>query len=293
MRITNCKLSYIIIDKLLAPYVTAKDRFGNVDHLSSVTASEFDLLLYLSVRQDPWGRVHGIYYKDATLELMFGSKQTFYNALYGLRDKGFIIINPNSLYNDTWDCIIVDNVYYDEKDDRKGYFNTNRAFLHTPEFYKLKVNEKRLCILLAKKYQTNNYMRFGLDVYPETIASWLGIKSTSLVFEYMETIKNFFPHNRVTKGRGVMFHLFKDNVIPFDSNLVSENERFLSHKIIAFCREHRISYTLKDLKDLIILIGQYASISIGYLYGTICDVLINKRSIEPKLIHWKLINPSY
>lgn len=293
MRVTNCKLSYAIIDKLMQPDVTAKDRFGQEYAARNVTATEFDLLFYLSVRQDPWGRVQGVYYKDVAKELCFASKQTFYNALYGLRDKKYINIFPVSLYEDTWDIVINDNMYIDEKDDRKGYFNTNRAYLHTPEFYKLKVNEKKLCILLTKKYQTNNFMKYGLDICPDTIASWLGIKSTSLVFEYMENIKIFFPHKRVTKGKGEIFHLYKDNSIPSDNKLISENERFYNHKIIAFCRNHNIDYTVETLKDLIILIAQYASISIGRLFGTICDVLLNKRSIEPKLIHWKLINPSY
>lgn len=55
MRISNCKLSYKIIDKImLSKLHIIKD--GQTIEINNITSNELDLLLYLSLRQDPWGK---------------------------------------------------------------------------------------------------------------------------------------------------------------------------------------------------------------------------------------------
>lgn len=285
MRIANCKLSYQIINRIMQPKIPLNDPSGNTIEVNNITGTELDLLVFMSIRQNPWGKVTGIYYKDACLELGYSCKQTFYNAIHGLEYKEYIAINYN-IHDEYWECTILNNVFDNDEDDKKGYFNTNRAFLHSPEFRNLKLNEKKICIYLAMSYQESHWKQYGLKIYPETIAKKIGLITTSLVYSYMENINKFFPNKREkSNSNGEIFVLPKGNFIPFDCKQKTEREHFLTHKFTYFCRIFKISYTLKDLKDLIILIGQYAVVGIGILYGTICDVLLRYRSIQPALIN--------
>lgn len=284
MRIGNCKLSYSITEKIMPKTIIVTDEKGEQLEKNNVTANEIDLLISLSLRQDPRGKVEGIHYKDMQLEIGFKSEQTFYNILRGLEEKGYIKINyyVNSCF---WEITILENIFMNKEDDQKGYFNINRAFLYTPEFKKLKANEKKICIKLAITYQESNCEKYGLKIYPKTIANWIGIKTVSLVYRYLDNIAQFFPFSFTAGKEGTLIHFLPNNLKPFISTKNTEREHFLLHKIKHFCRVYKIAYTLKDLNDLIILMGQYASKGIGKLFGTICDVLIKKRSIEPKLIN--------
>lgn len=268
----------------MQPVLTISDEFGNEKEINNITSSELDLLLYLSLRQDSWGKVVGVHYKDVMLKLGFRSKQTFYNAIHGLEEKNYIQINYRTL-NKYWECTILGNIFQNEEDDKEGYFNTNREFLFTRAFRDLKVNEKKICIKLSISYQNDHFDKYGLQVYPATIANWIGLKSVSLVYRYMENICDFFPSIRKDGIQGELFYLPKGNLTPFRTTRYSERENHLTHKLKYFCSTFRIAYTLKDLRDLIVLMAQYAKKGIGKVYGTICDVLLSKRSIEPKLIN--------
>lgn len=268
----------------MLPKLHIKDFDEQIIEVNNITSNELDLLLYMSLRQDPWGKVIGLYYKDVVLDLCFSSKQSFYNSLYGLEDKGYIKINYDRK-DEYWECIILDNIFLDSKDDNKGYFNTNRDFLHTPEFRSLSLNEKKICIKLAIQYHEQHCEGFGMSIYPKTVSKWIGVKSTALIYKYIENISAFFP-SVIKKGTlGNMFHFGNHNYVPFIKADASEREHHLLHKLKYFCRSYSIAYTIKDLKDLIVLIGQYAAKGPGRLYGTICNVLLSKRSIEPALIN--------
>lgn len=282
MRISNCKLSYKIIDKImLSKLHIIKD--GQTIEINNITSNELDLLLYLSLRQDPWGKVVGIYYKDVILELGFNSKQSFYNALYGLEEKGYIRINYDRK-DEYWECIILDNIFLDNNDDKKGYLNTNRDFLHTKEFRNLSLHEKKICLKLVINYNTHCCEKHGLSVYPGTIASWINVKSIALIYRYIENISSFFP-SIIKKGKlGNMIHFVKENYIPFVST-TPDKKHHLVHKLKYFCSSYKVAYTMRDLKDLIVLISQYAKKGHGRLFGTICHVLLSMRSIEPALIN--------
>lgn len=286
MRIANNKLSYDIIDKLMLPVLTTIDEHGDIHETSNVTSHEIDLLLYLSLRQNAFGIVSGIHYKEAMIDLglRMNQKQTFYNSLYGLEEKGYIRINyqRKDVY---WEIQILENIFQNDDDDQKGYFNTNREFLFTKAFRELKANEKKLCIKFTISYTEKNFESYGFSIYPETVAKWIGLKSVSLVYRYMESIEQFFPNIRKDGIDGELFYLPKGNYTPFRNTKSTERENHLTHKLKHFCSVHRVAYTIQDIKDLIILMGQYASKGLGKLYGTICDVLLSKRSIEPKLIN--------
>lgn len=283
MRIANNKLSYKIIDKLMQPAIQVITERGDLVEIQNVTSTEIDFLLYLSSIQNEFGKVIGVHYKTAMLELSLKCKQTYYNSIRGLEEKGYILSSQGK--GGYWDFLIVDNMFLNDDDDKNGYFNTNRQFLFEPEFKALKANEKKLCIKLAISYQEDNFNKFGLHVYPKTIAKWLGIKSVGLVFNYMESIEMFFPSTRKDGVEGELFVIEKGNAVPFNTTGQSERENHLTHKFKYFCSTFKIPYTTQDLKDLIILVGQYAKKGLSKVYRVIFDVLLSKRSVEPKLIN--------
>jgi hypothetical protein len=275
VRIGNGKLSNEILDKLM------KDK---------VSSTEIDLLLYLALRQDAFGNVDGVYYKDTYINLLV-SKQSFYNAKDGLCDKGYIL--DKDVNADYFNFRILNNKFTNKADDKKGYLNINEDFLFSAEFKKLKANEKKLCLKLLQIYQMPSTQQYGLPVYPETIASWLGIKSKSMaiIYNYCENISQFFPNDRKDGKEGTLIQFLPKAFQVRTYQNKSIREHYLEHKIKHICRIYRVSYTIRDIKDLIILLAQYAKKGIGKLYSIICDVLIQKRSIEPRLINF-LINLS-
>lgn len=268
VRIGSTKLANSIVERMM------KD---------NLTPTEIDLLLYLALRQDVFGKVDGIYFKDVCLELGI-VKQTFYNALYGLSLKEYIRIVD--LKADYWNVVILNNVFRTEQDDRKGYVNINKDFLFSWEFKRLKANEKKLCLKLLSIYKPEH----GLQVYPETIAAWLGIKSKSMavIYSYCDSIMRFFPNTRIDGKKGNLVLFYKHTYHDTTYRNMTEREHFFTHKITHICRVYRICYTIKDLKDLIILLVQYAKKGIGKICSIISDVLIKKRCIEPRLINFLL-----
>lgn len=285
MRITNNKLSYDIINRIMLPSLTVQDDAGNKINISNVTSIELDLLLYLSLRQDQFGNIKGIYYKDAMLDL-FCCKASFYNALYALEKKEYIVINyANRGY---WDCTILNNIYRSANDDKKGYFNTNREFLFDKRFKQLKINEKKLCIKLSILYNTKKGVRNGINVYLSTIKNWLGVGSTTLAYDYLDSISFIFPCTYKVRQADILVSVTSGNSFYDKSTNKTERENYLTHKLKYFFNSFKISYTLKDIKDIIILLGQYSSIPAKTLYTSIFDVILKDRIVKPKLINFIL-----
>lgn len=289
MRITNNKLNYNIINRIMKPKITIANNKNENIIINNITNVELDLLLYLSLRQNSIGMIKGLYYKDVMLKLHIKSKQTFYNALYNLEKKEYIKINYSNR-TQYWECTILNNIFNNEVDDSNGYFNTNRKFLFSTTFQKLALNEKKLCIKLSIIYQQDNCNKFGLYLYPNTIQKWLGIKSKNIIYKYMKNISKIFP-NVIKQGiQDNLFFLTENNTVPFETNNCTEKENYLHHKLTHFCKLFKISYSLKDIKDLTILILQYFK----YGYGTISNIIINnllsKKCIQPKLLNYLLHN---
>ncbi len=280
MRIGNTKLANSIVKRLQPKFLELKDSEGNTYIERNVTNKEFDLFMYLALRQDPFGKVEGIYYKDLMIEIDV-CKQTFYDTLNGLERKQYIKVSKFNA--DYFDVQILNNKFADKKDDEKGYININRAFLHSWSFKRLKVNEKKIILWLLMSYKPST----GLKIYPQKIAKMLDLKTKSmtLIYNYIENIKEFFPYSRIKGEKGDLVYFHKGNDTIIYKTQKTDREQYLEHKIKHICRIFKISYTMKDLKDLIILIGQYAAKGIGKVFSIISDVLIKKRSIEPKLIN--------
>lgn len=279
----SAKLSYAIINKICStPTLWVKDPENECKKIevTNVTDLELKLLLDLTLLQDQFGHIKDFDAKSFSLRHNC-SIQSYYNARDGLELKEYIRVVPQK----PDDMQILDNMFRDENEDTKGYFNTNKEFLFSKEFQDLKVNEKKLAIQLAIKYNAVDRANFGLKIGVETLAKMIGIKTVSLIYKYMESLHYLFPNYRKKTEAGSFIYIDKEINDYKNTYTASERETFLEHKIKQFCRFFKINYTMADLKDLIILLGQYASYNKGLLTSVVLDVLIKKKSIEPALIN--------
>ncbi|MCT4662700.1 MAG: hypothetical protein N4A40_12635 [Tissierellales bacterium] len=267
----NTKLSKKIINKIMS---------------ERMTTTEISLLLHIALKQDVYGNVDGLYYKDVCLELGVVT-QSFLNALTGLQEKGFIYIKSSK--SDAWDVRILNNQFKDNSDYAKGYLNINHKVLFTWDFKRLKANEKKLCLKILSIYDPSKRIMPSA----KTIADWLGIKSQSMaiIYSYCYNIRNFFPNTRVMGKKGPL--------VKFDMSIAkypvefrhTANNHYLLHKIKHICRQKHVNYTTADLNDLVILINQYYKKGLKKVFSIIGGVMATTKSIIPRLIN-HLINMS-
>jgi hypothetical protein len=248
------KISYQLVDKII----------------QYATGGEIDLILYLARRQNAFGNVRGIYYKDICMELGI-CKQTFYNALYGLEKKEIIYIDWTN--GRDWNITLIDNVFLSYKDFKKGYLNINRDFLHRAEFRNLKPNEKRLILKLLKVYRTDQNFKIRLS----KLCQWIGV-GKRLLKKYLKRICLFFD----IQEKGEMYCFSFKNMDFFAGK--SEREHRLFYEIVTFCRRYKVRYTLKDLKDIVVLFGQYAKYK-NRLVRILCDTALQYKFLQPKMIN--------
>lgn len=279
MRITNNKLSNKIVDRMSTPTLYLKDEDGNTVEVNNVTSLEFDFLVYLSRIQNAFGKAIGVHHRDV-MKAIECCKQSHYNVIEGLVNKEYITA-IQAKKDGLWDFTILDNIFLNDKDDKKGYVNTNRDFLYTPGFRRLPVNAKKLCLKLLISYNSQT----GLKIYLPNLAKWIGVKTVSHMHTYLESIKGFFPYELVDGIQGYLVSFVPGNNICDIYSVKSEKENFFTHKIKYFCRKFKVSYTMETVQDLIVLILQYASLGSSVVFGIICDILLSKRSIEPALIN--------
>ena len=288
MNITNARLSYQIIDKMRYPTVIVKDQdTGETQELPNVTSKEIDLLIYLSTKQNAFGQVQGVYYRDFCLQNGC-CPQTYYNAKGGLENKGYIVVNYRGKEDGTLDLLINDNIFVSQQDYKDGYFSTNKAFLHSPEFRSLKANEKKIAILIAIKKTKADNKGQEFKLYPKTIAKWIGVKTVSHVYRYMKSLDFLFPATRVDGNEGDMFVIDKKIKRKYNyqsQTRYSARELYWFHRLKNFFKRYNITYTLKDLKDLVVVVYQYDAYNRGLLHTTMMDLLLQYRSAVPKVIN--------
>ena len=267
MRFGNGKLSVSVISKLLSD--------------KSITSKEIDILLWLSVRQDAYGRTFGVKYTDVCSDIGM-SHQEYYNCMDKLEKNNFIRIIYQ--HRSGWDIEIWENVFTDNKEDKKRYLNTNKCFLFSKDFIRLKAMEKK--IILKLLIQKNGHFNpFFLHV--RTLEKWIGIKNIQLLNSYIKSIKKFFNLTISKKDGNNRFVIF--NLHNHLEGLTKDNltirQHYLKHKIITTCRRLKAKWDNAKIADLIILFGQYPA-----YYNLVQQVAIDSiwetGSIEPKLINY-------
>lgn len=161
-----------------------------IDKLHKLNRVEWDLFLYIVKAEDQaTGKVEGVFYLDVMRHTGM-CKQSFYNALRGLKEKNVITYEKNSEVD--YDIRIPDNEFPNEKSLTKGYVNLNRRAFHSKEFKQLKPYEKYLLMYFLKcTHEGRGSMKIGFHRFYEKFTKLLHI-SEKVLRSYLHSLKKFF-----------------------------------------------------------------------------------------------------
>lgn len=254
MSIASNKLSRHNIERLLQSTVIISDKDNNAIEVANTTSTnDIQLYIELSKRQNCYGVVEGVYYADF-MELLDCSKATFYNSIYRLEALEYIkAVSSTSGY---WNITILNNVFANEEDYKKGYMRTNVDFLYSNTFKKMSCVEKKICLYL----HLNKNTHMNLEIYPVTLAKSIGVKVISVVKAALEKVAVFFPFNYVKGKEGIKINFTSSSVV---KNEETEASNYVSHIMKYTCKKYKIKHTIEDLIQIGLLAGQYIK-KIGY-----------------------------
>lgn len=166
-----------------------KLKYRILEKLHNVSNSEMDLLVWAVQHSDEAsGTMYGAYYKDYCDEYD-RCKQSFYNALYGLADKGIVTFRRNQ--NDAgttsdYDITVNDNAYPWKGSSEATYRNEGYVDLASPvfrsdEFKALKAKEKYLALEFRKRsFETGKGYKHGVRAFYEAWDKSLGVTDRTI-----------------------------------------------------------------------------------------------------------------
>lgn len=173
--------------------------FTFIPKLNNLTNCEMKMILWLLERKNALGVVHGV---RVGLFQQLMVKQSFYNALKGLRDKEIIHAKHNISSGD-YDVIILGGSDSDciGKDGKERYINLNRKLFKDEKFEKLTSKEKYMLFDLYAKTSVSitdsetkathkKFMNEFYEKYSEEMK-----RSKRRIREYLHNIKEFFNIN--------------------------------------------------------------------------------------------------
>ena len=238
-----------------------------IDKLSS---REIDLYLYLVQRQNNFGQVDGIRYKEVMLDLHM-PKSTIYGALYELEENEFIRINWGSGYGE-FNIIILDNIFTSEENYNEGYLNLNLDLILSKMFIQLHVSIKKILLRLL-----------GMQAGTRKVKVTKEMLKNFNMFYKLDELKTLF--NIIEYDDGWLFTIRKE------LRTKSHNVHFLQyqHKLINYCKRYRIAYTLNDLTDSIKVIvnNRHKIFKVQKALDYIRDTI---HMLQPKLINYACTN---
>lgn len=221
---------------------------------AKLTKAERGLFNLLLTRQDESGCVRGVYYRECC-EILQISYQGFYDALYGLREKGLLRTQKNDYYDiDVW---ILDNDFKDG-DYADGYINMSRAMYSDTEFLRLSAGAQIIATDAMRFDDTNHTTyRIGVKKLYNKYTELLGVKRRS-VKAYLKELRPFFsigvkngvcyiePLSRAVRG-------LKGN------RSETDKETLHRHLVRVECRRNRIKEVpeqiIRETADLFIQYG--------------------------------------
>lgn len=167
-----------------------------IEKLNNLTNCEMNMYLWLCENQNDNGAVSGIRPSDF-LDMM--SKQSFYNALNGLNDKGLIRLGLRKKRHEYKISLNEVTIVGDEW--KEGYINLNKKLFQCEDFKKLKSREKYLMLLFYVKTSvavtpsgTKAVHSIEKDTFYEKYSKLLN-RSKRRIMEYMHSLKKFFNIN--------------------------------------------------------------------------------------------------
>ena len=167
-----------------------------IEKLNNLTNCEMNMYLWLCENQNDNGAVSGIRPSDF-LDMM--SKQSFYNSLKGLTDKGLIRLGLRKKRHES--KISFNEVPIVGDEWKEGYINLNKKLFQCEDFKKLKSREKYLMLLFYVKTSvavtpsgTKAVHSMEKDTFYEKYSKLLN-RSKRRIMEYMHSLKKFFNIN--------------------------------------------------------------------------------------------------
>lgn len=227
-----------------------------IDKLHSLTECEWNLLLYVvKAENQETGCVEGVFYLDV-MQHTGMCKQSFYNALYGLKEKNVITYEKNSEVD--YDICILDNAFPNKQSLSKGYVNLNRKAFHSKQFRNLKPHEKYLLFYFLKcTHEGSGRMKIGFQRFYEKFAKLLKV-SRKVLRSYLHTLKHFF-RIFIDKGNYSIEYRSREfeHLTPRDKEWKAERNWYLEGQIKKECHRLHISYEKQELEDVAYLPVQY------------------------------------
>ena len=167
-----------------------------IEKLNNLTNCEMNMYLWLCENQNDNGAVSGVRPSDFH-DIM--SKQSFYNALNGLNDKGLIRLGLRKKRHEYKISLNEVTIVGDEW--KEGYINLNKKLFQCEDFKKLKSREKYLMLLFYVKTSvavtpsgTKAVHSIEKDTFYEKYSKLLN-RSKRRIMEYMHSLKKFFNIN--------------------------------------------------------------------------------------------------
>lgn len=257
--------------------------------LKNLTQCEMDLFLYLVRRQNPSGTVIGVHNK-AVCRIAGMSKQSFYNALEGLQNKGIIIYTKASQIDYT--VQILDNDFSYQEAKKEGYVDLQRSVYHKKAFKKLKANEKFLVLWFIHITNENTGThKIRTDKFYKKYMDMLGVTRRA-IRSYMQSIKAFFS---MGVKNGIMYITYLHSVFKSKSEVGhrrSANENFVETQ----CRRLKIKeVTYEQIKETAYLLVQYKNAAefIGRNIEMILIKGIARAAFQAKRSKDRKLNPKY
>jgi len=265
-------LFYMLKNNNFGGFVFMKLKIKNLNKLiDKLSGREIDLYLYLIKRQNTLGQVDAIRYKDVMLDLHM-PKSTFYKALYELEENEFICINWGSRQG-SFDITVLDNIFTSKDNYNEGYLNLNLDLILSPLFIRLHVNLKKLLLrLLGQQAGDKN-----IKVSKETLKKF----RMYYLFDDLKALFNIRAYSEDT----YLFTLRKE------LRTKSHNVDFLQyqHKLINYCKQYKISYTLEDLIDSVKVIMNNRK-KMSKVQKALDKIRNEIHMLQPKLINYSCTN---
>ncbi len=229
-----------------------KLKYKIIRKLNTLSATEWDLLLYAIKRADQdTGIAYGVYYRDVIKDTGM-CKQSFYNALWGLVKKGVIRVTRASDLD--YDICVLDNGFPDH-DWSEGYVKLSREVFHSKNFKKLKAHEKYLLMEFLKGTHENGHsMCIGVEKFYQKFQEILGV-TRRVIREYLHNLKKFFSIG-IKDGKYYITYLhsvFEDK----ERRGKAERSWHLEQFVRAECHRQHITYDEKALTETAYLPVQY------------------------------------
>lgn len=159
-----------------------------LEKLVSLTNREMDFFLYIARYQNEDGMVEGVYYKDICKEVGM-CKQTFYNTLQSLQEKG--IVEYCKRTESDYDICICGNKLYDKKNP-EGYINLNRKIFRDKRFKNMRAKEKIMLLEFMKITHSNRGIYIiAVQKFYEKYERLFGI-SKRVIRCYLQTLRRYF-----------------------------------------------------------------------------------------------------